>query len=169
MPRFAAIRRNRATFGKSDIDITDTAQAAAETDGSTTAVIAPVGLGAAAAAGDIALIGDASTFFAAATTLGDSTLALTSVGRAKTFNDTGFPYTFPIIFGGAPPTEGFGTATATVTITADATAAADGLAQNDISLLARGRTIEAGFPYVFPIIFGDIAGPRFPYTFPISL
>ena len=169
MARIVAVRRRRVTTGTAAVAINATAAAAAAADAP--AWVMPDGSAIAAVhqVGEARLLGEGCAFPAAAGALGEAEVEVDATGRAAAQTDTGFPYTFPIIFGGAPVVEGEALGAAVVTIDATATAAAEAIAQADVSIIAPGLTVAAGFPYTFPISFGSTFAERFPYELPITL
>lgn len=169
MPQFVAIRRRLVTTGTADITINGAAKAAGKTAADVVVVVDASSPPEAHQVGNAVLLGEGSAFPAAAGTVGDASFTITAPFRAADLTDTGFPYTFPIMFGGAAPVEGEAIAATTFSIDGTGSAAANGDGNADFTITAVPSTIAAGFTYTFPIHFGGTAPERFPYQLPVTL
>lgn len=157
MMRWAAIRRHLATFGRIVAGLDATGTAAAASSGLATIEIQAPGAAAAPQLGAALLLGEDSVFPAGAGTDAVATISVDATGRGSSQSDAGFPYTFPIVFGGTPAIEGEAIGTVILTLDATAAAAANADAIADIAVTAFAATTSSGlsgFPYHFPIRLG---------------
>lgn len=136
-----------------DATVTINATASASAGARAKAVAAPVAPAESGAGvlGPSTLLGEETSFRAAVESLADAVANILGTGEAASGEpvDTGFPYTFPFVFGGQVLTAGSETnAPATMTITATAEAAAGVMAEADLPIVAFPDTQT--FPYTFP-------------------
>lgn len=155
--------------------ITVTAAGALVLTSSAPSTVQPAAAGGinAAAKGYATLAGGGTSITANAVTDADATFTVDAQGLTSISADAGFPYTLPIVFGGAPALEVFTVAAAAVTVAAAASVEAAVSAEAAFTVIASASTFNdtaGGFPYEFGFILGGVGvGDLFPLEFPFAL
>lgn len=161
-------------YAFADATISVTASGGLVMHGTAEATVTPSAVGGliGASLGAASLLGEGTVAFAAAAPTADASVSPTAAGVASIVADSGFPYTFPIVFGGSAVIATYSNADAVVSpvATADVELHIDALA--DLTILADATAAgdtTGGFPYEFDFTLGGVSGDLFPYVFDFEL